>query len=396
MTEEGRDRLIGCIYKLLAKVLANRLALVLDGIISEAQNSFVGGRKILDSVLIANECLNSRLKSHIPGLICKLDIEKAYNHVNWDCLYSLMDKMGFGTRWIRCMRACTSIVRFSVIVNGFPTGFFDSSRGLRQGDPLSPLLFLLIMEVLSCMLWRSVERGFIRGFQVGRDAQSNVSVSHLLYANDTILFCEAHPEQLLYTRMALTCFEAVIGLKVNMSKSEMVLVGEVAGLSALADLLYCHTRTLPLQYLGMPLGASYKALAIWTPIVEKIERRLAGWQKVYLSRGGRLTLLKSTLSSLPTYYLSLFPILVSVAKRIECIQQNFLWGGMGEEHKFHLVAWDRVCSPIPQGGLGVRQLTPFNLALLGKWLWRFGVEESHLWRRVVVAKYGVDRGGLDF
>ena len=223
-----------------------------------------------------------------------------------------------------------------MLVNGSPTGFFDSSCGLRQGDPLSPLLFLLIMEVLSRMLRRSVERGFIRGFQVGRGDLSHVSISHLFYADDIILFCDAYPDQLLYIRMILTCFEAVIGLKVNMTKSEMVSIGKVMGLSALANLLYCHIGSLSLQYLGMPLGASSKALAIWTPIVEMIERRLTGWQKIYLSKGGRLTLLKSTLSSLPTYYLSLFPILVSIAKRIECLQQNFLWGGMGEEHKFHL------------------------------------------------------------
>jgi hypothetical protein len=154
---------------------------------------------------------------------------------------------------------------------------------------------------------------------VGRTGNSSVNVSHLLYADDTILFCDAHPEQLLYIRMVLTCFEAVTGLKVNMTKSEMVPIGEADGLSALADLLYCHIGSLPLQYLGMPLGASYKALAIWNPIIEKNDRRLAGWKKIYLSKGGHLTLLKSTLSSLPMYYISLFPIPISVAKRIECI-----------------------------------------------------------------------------
>ena len=186
--------LIGSVYKLLAKVLANRLARVLDGLVSESQNSFVGGRKTLDSVLIANECLDSRLKSRIPGLICKLDIEKAYDHVNWECLFYIMDRMGFGSRWIRWMWACTSTVRFSVLVNGSPTGFFDSSRGLRQGDPLSPMLFLLIMEVLSRMLKMTAEEGLIKGFHASKATVPGVCILHLLFADDTILFCDADPE----------------------------------------------------------------------------------------------------------------------------------------------------------------------------------------------------------
>ena len=177
------------------------------------------------------------------------------------------------------------------------------------------------------------------------------------------------------------------------SKSVMVPVGEVGNITLLADFLDCRVGALPLTYLGMPLGASYKAVSVWDPIIEKMERMLAGWKKLYLSKGGRLTLLKSMLSSLPTYFLSLFTIPVSVAHRIEKLQRNFLWGGMGDDFKHHLVGWDKVCTPKEKGGLGVRRLIPFNKALLGKWLWRFGLEEHKLWRRVLVAKYGVDLGG---
>jgi hypothetical protein len=125
---------------------------------------------------------------------------------------------------------------------------------------------------------------------------------------------------------------------------------------------------LPMKYLGLPLGAPYKSTTIWNDIIEKMERKLAGWKKMYLSKGGRLTLIKSTLSNLPTYFLYLFPIPVSVANRLEKVQRDFLWGGLNEEHKFHLVKWAHICSPRQEGGLGIRNLRTFNLALLGKWL----------------------------
>jgi hypothetical protein len=385
--------LIGSIYKLLAKVLANRLKGVLDKLISESQIAFVGGRKILDLVLIANECLDSRLKSRIPGVICKLDIEKTYDHVNWSCLLHLLERMGFGRRWRLWIEACISSVQFSVLVNGSPKGFFSCSRGLRQGDPLSPLLFLLVMEVLSRMLRKVEEEGLIRGFRAGSNSAEGLCISHILYADNTILFCDADLDQLIYVRIVLTCFEAVTSLRVNMAKSEMVPVGEVQNIVELADSLCCHIGGLPLSYFGMPLGASYKAVAVWNPILEKVERCLSGWQKLYLSKGGRLTLLKSTLSSLPTYFLSLFTIPISVVRRIEKLQRDFLWGGMGDEVKHHLVGWDKVCIPKEVGGLGVRSLILTNKALLGKWLWRFGMEGDHLWRRVLMAKFGSDLGG---
>ena len=209
----------------------------------------MGGRQILDSVLIANECLDSRLKCGTPGVVCKLDIEKAYDHVNWDALFYLLEKMGFGDRWRRWLKTCVSTVRFFVLVNGSPAGFFSSSRGLRQGDPLSPLLFLLIMEVLSRILKKSEEGGFIQDFQVGPINSTGIRVSHLLFANDTILFCDASREQILSIRLVLTCFQAFTGLKVNMGKSEIVPIGEVRNIQFLANIFQCKVGSLPMIYL---------------------------------------------------------------------------------------------------------------------------------------------------
>uniref|UniRef100_A0A2N9IM47 Reverse transcriptase zinc-binding domain-containing protein n=1 Tax=Fagus sylvatica TaxID=28930 RepID=A0A2N9IM47_FAGSY len=282
--------LVGSMYKLLSKVLANRIRLVMESLISSSQNAFVGGRQTLDSVLIANECLDSRLKSSIPGILCKLDIEKASG------------------QW------------FSSRV------FLVASRGLRQGDPLSPLLFLLIMEGSEQII---SENG-------GSRSDSGVS----------------RREQVLHIRKVLSCFEAVTGLRVNLTKSEMVPVGVVDCTQSLADLLCCRVGTLPMLYLGMPLGAKYKALNVWNSVLEKIERRLASWQTLYLSKGGRLTLLKMLL------------------QRIEKLQRNFLWGGMGDARKYHLLCWAN-----GYGALGLKTLIYGGKLLLQNMGWN-GVDGS--------------------
>jgi hypothetical protein len=195
---------------------------VVEKIISNPQNAFVRGRQILDSVLIANECLDSRIKSGEPGLLCKMGIEKAYDHVNWDFLLYMLRRCGFGERWCSWIVHCISSVRFLVLVNGTPSGFFSSSRDLRQGDPLSLLLFVIVMEALSKLFYITVQRGFLSGFSVGSGSNGVINISHLLFADNTLVFCGAKSDHLLYLCMLLLSFEAVSGLKINLDKSVLV------------------------------------------------------------------------------------------------------------------------------------------------------------------------------
>jgi hypothetical protein len=144
------------------------------------------------------------------------------------------------------------------LVNGSPAGFFNSSRGLRQGDPLSPLLFIVVMEALSKMLSGAVDCGRLSGFSVD-SRPTMIDISHLLFADDIFVFCKANPDHLRYLRVLLVCLESVSGLKVNLAKSLLVLIGNVDNVAVLASILGCGTSSLPLKYLCMPLGARHKA-----------------------------------------------------------------------------------------------------------------------------------------
>ena len=150
---------------------------MLTSIISSSHNAFVKDRPILDSVFIANECLNSPLRSGVPGVLCKF-VEKAYDHVNWQSLLYLQGRCGFSNKWRKWISFCISTIHFSIMINGCPSGFFGSFRGIRQGDPLSTLLFVIVMEALSRLMSRAVAGSFIPGFQVGGSANSVMQICH--------------------------------------------------------------------------------------------------------------------------------------------------------------------------------------------------------------------------
>lgn len=183
-------------------------------------------------------------------MLCKLDVWKAYNHVNWGFIMYMLQRCGFldkCRKWIMC---CISTVKSPILINGSPSNFFGSSRGIQQGDPLSPLLFDFVMEALSRMLDVAATVGQFSGFSVGNTAGTSMMVSHLLFANDTLIFCDANPNQLVTLREILTRFEEDSSLRINLGKSDLVpiAIGEVHNLDVLVGLLSCWHSSLLLKY----------------------------------------------------------------------------------------------------------------------------------------------------
>ncbi|CAL5388524.1 unnamed protein product [Camellia sinensis] len=357
--------LVSAIYKVLAKVLSRRVRKVLPKLIGEVQSAFISGRCILDGVLIANEVVDWWRKSKKKEIILKLDFEKAYDSVNWEFLLSMMKNLGFGEKWVGWIWSCISTSRISVLVNGSPTAEFSPQKGLRQGDPLSPFLFNIVAEGLNILLERAKEKGMIRGASVGHQ---ELKISHLQFADDTIIFCEAKWEEIIMLKRILRCFEVMSGLKINFHKSIVCGIGvEEELVKEFAKTLNCLNQSLPLSYLGLPLGANPRRRSTWQPVVEKFKKKLASWKRRFLSFAGKLTLVKSVLSSLPLYFLSIFKMPVGVAKTIDRIQSNFLWGGSEIKRKIYLVQWKEVCKSKAQWGLGLRSLSDVNVCLMLKW-----------------------------
>ena len=194
-----------------------------------------------------------------------------------------------------------------------------------------------------------------------------------------------------YLSWLLMWFEAILGLKINLTKSELILLRRVENLDELA--LVLGHKVLLTTYLGFPLGAPFNSLVAWDGVEERFHKRLVLWKIQYISKGGKLTLIRSTLSSLSIYFLSLFRMPRFVRLRLEKIQRDFLWGGETLDSKPHLVKWDTVCSDRRMGGLGVRRLHLLNKVVLCKWIWRFASKREAFWRQIISGKYGDLEGG---
>ncbi|KAJ0539673.1 putative RNA-directed DNA polymerase [Helianthus annuus] len=373
--------LVGIINKVVSKVLANRLKMVIGSVISETQSAFLKERLIMDGPLILNEVLAWARKNGIELFLFKIDFAKAYDNVNWHFLSSIMQQLGFPPKWCLWIHGILSSARSSVLVNGSPTFEFSCGKGMRQGDPISPFLFLLVMEAFSSMVKKACGVGALRGVSLPKEGPV---LSHLLYADDCVLIGEWARNNIKKVTLLLRCFYICSGLKINMKKSSLFGVGVApSDIEEMADLLNCSVGSMPFLHLGILVGAKMSRVANWNFIFDIFESRLALWKASLLSIGGRVTLIKSVLECLPNYYFSLFKAPISVVNKLQGIIKRFLWGGGSSVSKLHWVAWARTSAPIDMGGIGLSNLKEINIALLSKWIWRYRNESNALWRKVV-------------
>ncbi|CAL1404032.1 unnamed protein product [Linum trigynum] len=295
----------------------------------------------------------------------KPDIEKAFDSVNWECLFKILSGLEFLEKWKSWVKGsmCSSMI--SVLVNGEANGYFRASKGLRQGDPLSPGLFVLVMDVLSMMLKVVREAGKFKGFYMNEDSK-NGEVTHLLFADDTVIFCDANHDQVLNILATIVCFQSMTGLRINLDKSVMYIVGDVADPSFYAAIFGCKWSRQPPKYLGFPLGAKLNDPAIWDSMINKMKSKLNGWGSRHLSYGARLVLCTAVLGSMPTYMFSLFKAPVSVLQELERSQRRFLWNGGRDSNRRALVDWKLCKTEKSRGGLGIHDLKAFNDAMLSK------------------------------
>ncbi|KAK3217875.1 hypothetical protein Dsin_011845 [Dipteronia sinensis] len=305
--------LVTSMYKLLAKVLANRVKKVMGSIIGEVQMAFVSGRQIIDGFVIAEEIIHKWKNDKNGGLLVKLFVK---------------------------------------------ANELDLMRGaIFEGN--------------------------------------NVHISHLQFADDTMLFLQPRVDYLLNAKRILRCFELASGLRMNFHKSSVTRIGKVGmGEEDWAKLFLCKEGSLSIPYLGLPLGGRPSAKAFWNSVVSRIENRLTPWKRYYLNKSGSLFLIKAVLASIPINFMSVFKIPIGEAKTIERLQRNFFWGDDLGKKKLHLVNWESMCKRKDLGGLGIGRVGEKNSSLLARWIWRFGLEKESLWKKVLCAKYHLQTSSL--
>ncbi|XP_060962319.1 uncharacterized protein LOC115696532 [Cannabis sativa] len=371
------------------KAPANRLKNVLNDIISPNQSAFIKNVVIFDNVFIANEMVNAithRKLGKVGWAALKLDMENAFDRVEWGFVKAIMQHLCFPVRFVNLILSCLSSVSFRLLINGSLTEKFSSSRGIRQGNPLSPYIFLLVSEALSVVIRLQEHDNYFQGISICRSAPP---ISHLLFADNSLLFSTTTARSCLAIKAALDLYHQATGQLVNFSKSSVLFSPNTCNSEA-----EFSRRTLGLdnkpfisKYLGIPQFFGRSKKEHFNFFLQKASSKLSNWTNRLFSRAGKEVLLKVVIQLIPSYAMSCFRVPVSVCKRIERLMAQFWWGSSGNQGKVHWNSWDKLCQSKFLGGMGFRSFVCHNQAFLAKQAWRVFSMPNSLLAKLLKAKY---------
>ncbi|KAF3782949.1 putative ribonuclease H protein [Nymphaea thermarum] len=295
--------------------------------------------------------------------ICfKIDFSKAYDRVSWAFLKNALIDLGFSLPWVDRVMTCVSSASFAVLIDGAPGDFHPMRRGLRQGDPMSPYLFLVVMEELSKNLEYKCWNGYLNPPYIPR---VGACPSLLTFADDFIIFSRGDHRSYNEVMHALEALKLSSSLSINPHKSQAISFGEQrAPLSFISNSDWLQ-GSLPLTYLGVPLFVGNMQDNLCVSLILRVEKKLSLWSSKLLSYAGRLCLIRYVLFSLIGYWCSVFILPKSIQHKLEATMANFLWGSQETKKGVHLVAWKTLCRPVLEGGVRLKLLADWNKACIG-------------------------------
>ncbi|XP_043695616.1 uncharacterized protein LOC122646186 [Telopea speciosissima] len=327
-----------------------------------------------------------RKKSKKKYLAVKLEMKKAYDRLEWEFIERLLLCMGFCSQFVHMIMGCLRYVSNHILINGASRGSFSPSRGIRQGNPLSLALFILCSHALSCLLLKAESESLIHGIKVRNRAPP---ITHLLFADDSLIFSEVKVDEIYHLKDILSTYCKASGQSINLSKSCLTFTPNThqklnRWFSCIMKIPY---GSGPKKYLGLLIDFSISKASLFKDITSKIDGRIQGWKSKLLSHAGKEVLLKFVFFSMGNYAGMHFKLPASHHLYVKKSAANFFWGDKEGRPKVHWVPWDRMCLSKEKGGLGFRDPTLHNQALLSRTAHRIWSDPGCLFSRFMKAIY---------